>query len=183
MKKVVMSLVVSALTVASVYAQRNTVLVYGAVNAQSSKPVNGTKVNSFNFSPAVGYQFNDNWTAGLALSSESSKTTTSLGDVKSSAFAVGPFIRYAVPLSDIFAVYGQFNADVLSGKTGDVRTNGFRGTFFPAIGVNMKNGFALNFSFGGLSYASQKAKGASESATHFDINFGSGAGFGISKNF
>ena len=78
-----MSLLVSALSVAGVYAQKNTVLVYGAVGAQSSKPVNGTKVNSFNFSPAVGYQFTDNWTAGLALSSENSKTTTSLGDIKS----------------------------------------------------------------------------------------------------
>jgi hypothetical protein len=184
MKKVVMSLLVSALSVASVYAQKNTVLVYGAVGVQSNKPVNGAKVNTFNFSPGVGYQFNDNWTAGLALSSQSSKTTTSLGDLKTSTFAVGPFVRYAMPLSDIFAVFGQFNADVLSGKTGDTRTNGFRGTFFPAIGVNMKNGFALNFSFGNLSFVSQKAKGASESSTQFDINFGTGAGYvGISKNF
>ncbi|RAJ94573.1 outer membrane protein with beta-barrel domain [Larkinella arboricola] len=183
MKKVVMSLLVMALSVTGVFAQRNTVLVYGTVGATSHKQVNGTKTNTFNFSPAVGYQFNDNWTAGLTLSTESANTRTSLGESKSSAFGVGPFIRYAVPLSDIFALYGQFNADVLSGKAGDVKTNGFRGTFFPAIGVNMKNGFALNFSFGGLSFASQKVKGASEKTTDFNLNLGSGASFGISKNF
>lgn len=178
-----MSLLVSALSVAGVFAQSNTILVGGSLGASSQKQVSGTKTNAFHFSPTVGYQFNNNWTAGLSLSSESSKTTTTLGDTKNSTFAVGPFIRYAVPLSDIFALYGQFNADVLSGKSGDLKTNGFRGTFFPAIGVNMKNGFALNFSFGGLSFASQKAKGASESATNFGLSFGTGASFGISKNF
>ncbi|RRB06510.1 outer membrane beta-barrel protein [Larkinella rosea] len=184
MKKVMLSLLVSALSVASVYAQKNTVLVYGSVNAESQKQVNGSKVNSFNFSPAVGYQFTDNWTAGLALTTGSMKATTSVGgEVKTSSFAVGPFIRYAMPLSDIFALYGQFNADILSSKTAGVTSNGVRGTFFPAIGVNMKNGFALNFSFGGLSFASQKPKGASDSMTDFKFNFGSGAGFGISKNF
>lgn len=183
MKKAVMSLLVMALGITGVYAQRNTVLVYGAVSAASHKQANGTKASQFSFSPAVGYQFTDNWTAGLTLSTESTRTQTSLGEAKSSAFAVGPFIRYAVPLSDIFALYGQFNADVLSGKVSDVNTTGFRGTFFPAIGVTMKNGFALNFSFGGLSLATQKAKGDSENTTDFVLNFGSGASFGISKNF
>jgi hypothetical protein len=180
MKKLMMSLLVSALTVAGVYAQKNTVLVYGSVGTTSQKLADGSKTSTFNFSPAVGYQFNDNWTAGLTLSTQSMKWED---DSKTSTFGVGPFIRYAMPLSDIFAVYGQFNANVLSGKSGDIKSSGFGGTLFPAIGVNMKNGFALNFSFGGLSIASMKAKGASESASSFDFNFGSGAGFGISKNF
>jgi hypothetical protein len=183
MKKLMMSLLVSALGVAGVYAQSGTVLVYGSVTGESQKQADGSKVNTFVFSPAVGYQFTKNWTAGLTLSTGSWKTTVMGTETKTSTFSVGPFIRYAVPLSDIFALYGQFNADVLSGKTGGVTSNGFRGTFFPAIGVNMKNGFALNFSFGGLSFASQKPKDSSESMTDFKINFGSGASFGISKNF
>ncbi|MFC5408801.1 outer membrane beta-barrel protein [Larkinella bovis] len=178
MKKLMMSLLMSALTVIGVYAQSGTVLIYGSIAATSQKSATGVKTSSFTVSPAVGYQFNDHWTAGLTLSSQSWKNGT-----KSSTLGVGPFIRYAVPLSDIFAVYGQFNATALSGKTGDVKTSGFGGTFFPAIGVNMKNGFALNFSFGGLSFSSQKPKGASASITNVDFNFGSGAGFGISKNF
>ncbi|GAB3903587.1 outer membrane beta-barrel protein [Larkinella knui] len=180
MKKVVMSLLVSALSMASVYAQKNTVLVYGSINAESQKLSSGTKTSTFNFSPAVGYQFNDHWTTGLTLAT---KTGKDFSGVKTSTFGVGPFVRYAMPLSDIFAVYGQFNADYLSGKAGDLKMSGFGGTLFPAIGVNMKNGFALNFSFGGLSFASQKVKGASKSTTDVNFNFGSGAGFGISKNF
>lgn len=183
MKKVLMSLLVFAMTVASVYAQKNTVLVYGSVEASSQKQTSDTKTSRFSFSPAVGYQFTDNWTAGLTLSTQSWNAKNAGVETKSSAFGVGPFIRYAYPLSDIFAVYGQFNADILSGKTGDVKTSGFRGTFFPAIGVNMENGFALNFNFGNLSFGTQKAKGASESTTDFNFGFGSGAGFGISKNF
>ncbi|GAB3257893.1 outer membrane beta-barrel protein [Larkinella harenae] len=183
MKKGMMSLLVLIATTASVFAQKNTVLVYGSVGATSQKLANDAKTTSFNFSPAVGYQFNDNWTAGLTASTQSGTTKIANTETKSSFFGIGPFVRYAVPLSDIFAVYGQFNADVLSGKAGDLKTNGFRGTLFPAIGVNMKNGFALNFNFGGLSFASQKTKGASASTTNFDFNFGDGAGFGISKNF
>lgn len=101
--------------------------------------------------------------------------------MKSSSFGAGPFIRYAYPLSDIFAVYGQFNANFLSGKTAGVKSNGFQGTLFPAIGVNLKNGFALNFNFGSLGFGSNKVKG-SDAATNFGLSFGSGAGFVISKN-
>lgn len=60
---------------------------------------------------------------------------------------------------------------------------GFGGTLFPAIGVNLKKGFALNFTFGGLSFVSSKTKGESGRATDFTLGFGSGAGLGISKNF
>ena len=168
---------VSALTA---QAQSNSILVYGNLGVNSSKSAAGIKTNSFSFSPAVGYQWNDHWTAGVNLKTESWKTGSP--EVKSSAFGAGPFIRYAYPLSDIFAVYGQLNTNFLSGKTAGVKMNGAEATLFPAIGVNLKNGFALNFNVGSLGFTSAKVKGQ-EKSNSFGLNFGSGAGFGISKNF
>jgi hypothetical protein len=178
MKKVILGLIFTLTGIVGVQAQSNTLLVYGNVDFDSHKTGNA-KTNSFNFSPGVGYQWNDNWTGGLNLSVGNAKNATN----KVSTFSVGPFIRYTQPLNDIFAVYGQLNTNYLSGKAGNVTVSGFGASLFPAIGVNLKNSFALNFTFGSLNFSSQKADGAADATTDFGLSFGNGAGFGISKNF
>ena len=179
MKKFFFSLVLACAGL-SAYAQSNSILVYGNLGINSSKSPSDIKTTSFSFSPAVGYQWNDHWTGGINLQTTSGKTGSP--EIKTSSFGAGPFIRYAYPLSDIFAVYGQLNTNFLSGKTADVKMAGFESTLFPAIGVNLKNGFALNFNFGSLGFATGKVKGQNKTNS-FGLNFGSGAGFGISKNF
>ncbi|TDE17409.1 outer membrane beta-barrel protein [Dyadobacter psychrotolerans] len=163
------------------HAQSNSLLVYGNLGINSGESAADVKTNSFLFSPGVGYQFNDHWTAGANMKTESGKSGAP--QIKTSAFSAGPFIRYAYPLSDIFAVYGQLNTNWASSKIADLKSNGFEGMLFPAIGVNLKNGFALNFNFGSLAITTGKVKGQSGSSSQFGLNFGSGAGFGISKNF
>ena len=180
MKKTLLSIIL-AFTTLGAYAQSNSLLVYGGLGINSEKSADNIKSNSFSFSPAAGYQWNDHWTGGVNLKVASGKTGSP--EIKSSSFGAGPFIRYAYPLSPIFAVYGQLNANYLSSKIAGLKGTGFEGTLFPAIGVNLKNGFALNFNFGSLSLVTSKMKGASESSSNFGLNFGSGAGFGISKNF
>ncbi|SFD12060.1 outer membrane beta-barrel protein [Spirosoma endophyticum] len=178
MKKVGLLLFIAAMSTVRVKAQSNTLLVYGNVGFDSQK-VNGVTYTNYSFAPGVGYQWNDHWTAGVNLNLNGAKDTD-----KSSNVAIGPFIRYTQPLAGIFAIYGQFNANYLSGETTNTTSyTGFQGTLFPAIGVNLKNSFALNFTFGSLSFSSQKFAGIPESATSFHVAFGSGAGFGISKNF
>ncbi|WP_460908404.1 outer membrane beta-barrel protein [Spirosoma areae] len=179
MKKVIFGLLLTVAGMGRIQAQSNTLLVYGNVGYDSQKAGNARATDSFNFSPGVGYQWNDNWTAGLNLGI----SNASSGTAEASAFSVGPFIRYTQPLAGPFAIYGQLNANYLSGKAGNTTLNGFGATLFPAIGVDLKKGFALNFTFGSLSFTSQKVEGAPESTTNFHVGFGSGAGFGISKNF
>lgn len=164
----------------AVMAQNSTLLVYGSIDITSSKASTGVKSNAFSFSPGVGYQFNAHWTTGANWAVRSTKTGEP--EIKTSSFSAGPFIRYAYPLSDIFAVYGQFNANYLTGKSGGIKSNGFSAQIFPAIGVNLKNGFALNFNFGSLGIVNSKPKSGA-TATNFTFSFGSGAGFGVSKNF
>jgi hypothetical protein len=166
-------------SVCTSYAQQNTWLVYGNIDARGYKN-DAIKNNSFSITPGIGYQWDDHWTGGLNLGVNTSKMGSPA--IKTSSFTVGPFVRYAYPLSDIFAVYGQLNTNLLSGKTAGIKTNGFASQLFPAIGVNLKNGFALNFNFGSLDFTTNKMKGH-DSVNNFGISFGSGAGFGISKNF
>ena len=165
-------------------AQEGTVLVYGNVGYNSTKPAGDEATNSFSFNPGVGYQFDDNWTVGanLGLSSESQD-----GD-KFTSFSAGPFVRYSESLSNTFAIYMQLQGGFVSGKfetedQADVKTNGFNAGLFPAVFINVNKSFGLNFSFGGINYETLKFEGASEGSSIFDFNFGQTINIGISKNF
>ena len=104
-----------------------------------------------------------------------------------SAYTIDPFIRYSKSLSSIFSIYGQLQAGYAHGST-DLGSgaNGFNLQIFPAIFANIKNGFGLNFNFGGIQYISVTEKdntGLSASSKAFSFTFGQGMNFGISKNF
>ncbi len=187
MKKVLFVALVLVSISQLVNAQTGSLLVGGSIDIGSTKQPstpNNTKISNFNFSPTVGYQFTDNWTAGLVADIGSSKYTNSANvSTKTNSFDIGPFIRYAKSLSGVFAVYGQ-----LQGAFGSSKTTGFSSTTtaavsaFPAIFINVKNGFGLNFNVGGISYNSSKPSGVG-STNVFDLNFGKEVGIGISKNF
>ncbi len=164
-------------------AQTGTVLVGGNVGIAT----NSDDQTSLNFNPFVGYQFNNNWTAGLAFGLASQKQDDAGDTYKTTALAVGPFVRYTHSISDIFSVFGQFEAQYVNAKSKFNSTtvgegNGFGLNLYPAVFVNVKNGFGLNFDFGGINYASVKPKGGS-AENAFQFNFGKTINIGISKNF
>ncbi|MBK7885071.1 MAG: porin family protein [Chitinophagaceae bacterium] len=169
----------------------NTVLLYGNLGFSSTKEANETKVSSFDFNPGIGYQFNDNWAAGLAVRVGLDKTDPKGDDneTKSNDFELGPFVRYTQPLSNIFNVFGQldlgFKASKVDppGDNNEVKSSGFYGQIAPAIQVNVKNWFALNFGFGGLRFDSDKVEDADNAKTSIKFDFGQQVNIGISKNF
>ncbi len=167
-------------------AQNGSVLVYGNLSVNTNKSATDVKQTSFQFMPGIGYQFNDNWTAGANIGIGSYKYTPVTGaSTTTNTFAAGPFLRYTQPLSNIFSVFGQLDATFGNSKTnnGGTESNSFNLGITPYAAINLKNNFALNFSFGGLSYETNKVKGASKSSNSFGLTFGQGASFGISKNF
>ncbi len=192
MKKLVVVAILFAGLTQAANAQKGSILLYGNIDAGSNKDNNVSSTNSsFDFNPGVGYQFSNNWTAGLQLAIGSSKYDNGSGTVtKNSNFNVGPFLRYSKSLGDIFSVYGQLNVDYLSSKvqntvssiTTSVTTSGVMAGIVPAISVNVHKGLALNFNVGGLSYQTTKASSA-KSVDKFVFNFGQQVGIGISKNF
>ena len=181
MKKIIFSAIIVVTAAISAKAQTGSILVYGNVGiSTTSSGGSGNAKSTFSYiSPAVGYQFNNNWTAGLALGYSNANS-----DYTDQQFSVSPFIRYAKTISPIFSIYGQFQAGYVHrvDDPGSNKSNGFNAQLFPAVFINVKNGFGLNFSFGGLSYDSEKQSG-SPAINSLALTFGSGASFGISKNF
>lgn len=189
-------MIMTAVMVASVMAasaQKSTLLVGGNVDFTSAKDKNfDSKSNSFELNPTIGYQFNNNWTAGITGTIGTDKTESLNTENKQTLFAGGPFIRYAHPMSETFAVYGQLEGLFGGGKNTTTITapsssfsakyNKTQINLFPALFINFKKSFGLNFNIGGLSYESLKFKGA-KSSTGFNFNFGKVVGIGISKNF
>lgn len=196
MKKFVLTLMAAAGFTAAANAQAGSILVYGNAGISSEKNEVGsaeTKTFSGQFNPGVGYQFNDNWTVGLNINFAGEKETDAADNVKkNTGYMVGPFVRYTQPLSNIFSVFGQANVGYLGGKTKNEPKvgastedtyNGFRAEAFPAIGVNVKNGFALNFGFGGIAFNTRSWDKADATTTGFSLTFGQQVNVGISKNF
>ena len=195
MKKTLMILALAMFSYAN--AQKGTVLVSGNVGYSSQKSGNsgGQDYDSFNFSPKVGYQYNDNWTIGVESSINNSKTTSTMGDNKSNGFSVGSFIRYSKPINEIFSFYsdlgiGYHNADQsyttggFNSSTNTNKADGFYVGVTPALFLNIKKGFGLNFNIGGLGYNTLKNTTSNGSdSKNFNFSLGQAFSVGISKNF
>jgi hypothetical protein len=180
MKKIILSIALLGSLAASSFAQKGTVLLYGSVgNSRVSN--NGNTINKdFHFSPAIGYQFDDNFTAGITADYNSAGVgTTTTQD----AILVGPFLRYAQSLSPIFMVYGQLGAGFGSDNAGTASTGLTNVNLFPAVFVNLKKSFGLNFDFGGFNYDNVRPSGAANPTNYVGFNFGRTMNIGISKNF
>jgi hypothetical protein len=206
MKKTLIVLALAMVSFAN--AQKGSILVMGSVGFDSSKQEFGTtedKTNTFNFSPKVGYQFNDNWTVGIEGSVAGSKDDhTALNGAgiletstdKTTTFRVGPFVRYSKPLNETFSAYVDMGVGFQSAKMTSETPAGPFGTLSvtqkgdgvyvgitPAIFINVKKNFGLNFSIGGLGYETFNLNNNGGDNSHFYLNFGQTVNIGISKNF
>jgi hypothetical protein len=208
MKKVVFALFILTGIAKYSSAQNGSLLVYGNANFASSTDSFAFKSNSYSINPGIGYQFSDNWTAGINIAFGKTKSETPLNSSATTVpsgnynttnfFNFGPFLRYTYSFNSIFSLYGQAEFNSISGTTSPYALvsgtyKGYSADLFPAIGVNIKHGFAINLSFGGIYYQSKTYTGAiyngpgsippPSSSSQFAVTFGQGATFGISKNF
>jgi len=193
MKKMLLILALAMVSFAN--AQKGTILVGGNIGYTSEKidrEITPAKNNIFEFSPKVGYQFHDNWTAGVEFSLESSKTNLGEGEGKANTFKAGAFVRYTMPLSETFSVFADLGAGFQNQKiknyengslVSDNKADGFYTGITPALFINMKKGFGLNFSIGGLEYETLSYDNDDADYSRFFVNFGKTVNIGISKNF
>ena len=190
-----MLLILALAIVGYANAQKGTVLVGGNIGFTSEnvdQQNDERKTNSFVFSPKVGYQFTDNWTLGGEFAITTSKSTALNSESKYRDFRVGAFARYTMPLNETFAVFADLGAgfqnrtnknymdDILSS---DSKADGFYTTLTPALFINMKKGFGLNFSIGGVEYQTLKFDENETKYNSFSFNFGKTVNIGVSKNF
>lgn len=178
-------------------AQKGTILVGGNISYNSNKVDREdapAKTDAFAFSPKVGYQFHDNWTAGVEFALVSSKSTLGEGEGKSNDYKIGGFVRYTYPLNETFSVFADLGVGYQNQKNKSYEngaltsTNEGKGIYTgitPALFINMKKGFGLNFSIGGLGYETLNydISGSDVDSSQFYFNFGKTVNIGISKNF
>ncbi len=193
------SLLIFALTVFSfANAQKGTVLVLGNVGYYSQKTGdsgNPPTQKTFNFSPKIGYQYNDNWTVGVESSIANSKQTYTSAEYKSNNFSVGGFLRYSKPLGGIFSAYadlgvGYQNVEQTQYNGGidpflsTTKANGIYVEVTPALLLNISKGFGLNFNIGSIGYGSlNNSTNNGTDTKNFNFSFGQAFSVGISKNF
>jgi len=184
MKKIVIGvLFVSGLTFAS-QAQKGSTLAYGAMGIRTEKQPNDAKTTVFSVYPGVGYQFSKNWTAGVSGGFGQEKFEPETGnESKSDTYRVGGFARYTYTFNSIFSLFAQGDVYYHGKKVQDVTSDGVGFALTPAIGINISNNFALNVSFGNISYESIKVKDAEKGTRTFDADFGNEIRIGVSKNF
>lgn len=212
MKKLLLSLLAIG-AIATAHAQDHSILVYGnAGYDRSTSDVYGSQTSntSWNVNPGIGYQFNNHLTVGVTggYSHENmanpyvvlSNGTATTESSTQSSWNLGAFFRYTQWLGNIFFVYGQINMGYLDNAASTQNipfnsipyysetpaTNGIQTQLFPGVGVNVYKGFALNFSFGGISYSSVSSKTVSVNGTttsdHFNVTLGQQINIGVSKN-
>ncbi|KUJ63657.1 hypothetical protein AR687_00270 [Flavobacteriaceae bacterium CRH] len=174
MKKLLLAVVLFVTTIAS--AQKGSILLSGNVGFASEK-IGDLKKEGFDFSPKVGYQFTNNWTAGVEGSIMNYKESNTK---RVEAYKIGAFTRYSLPLSELFSFYTDLGAGYQDTTLNDAK--GMYANITPAIFINVKRGFGLNFSIGGAYYENLCGKGTPRQE-NIGFNFGKSFTLGISKNF
>ena len=184
MKKVLFAMLILASFTSQ--AQKGDILVGGNIGYSSNNNSGISKTSNFTFTPTVGYFFSNTWSGGLVANIGSGKvtdeTTTPNTVTNSSNFAIGPYVRYTQNISKIFGIYYQAQGLFGSSKYGGAKTSTTNINLFPAIFLNVKNGFGLNASFGGINFGSSKPSGGS-SDNSFNISLGQVLSVGVSKSF
>lgn len=196
MKKMLVVLALAMVSFAN--AQKGSILVMGSVNYESQNVSNSgseDKSSSFGFAPKVGYQFHENWTAGIEAGVGTDKREFNDNTQnKVNNFSLGGFLRYSKPLNQTFSAYADLGVGYQSVKNtfpvgGFLATNegdGFYVGVTPAIFINVNKGFGLNFNVGGIGYNTYNFDGNNgngDNVKNFNISFGQAFSVGISKNF
>ncbi|PKB17208.1 outer membrane beta-barrel protein [Flavobacterium sp. 5] len=198
MKRIFVVLALAIVSFAN--AQKGTVLLMGTVSYSSQKQKSGNPEtrftqSEFSFYPKVGYQFANNWTIGGEAGISSGRNEYTNQESKRNNCSFGAFVRYSKSLSDLFLIYADLGTgyrtykDTSSNDFSDptnytYKTNGFYATIMPVLAINIKNGFALNFGFGGLNYSTtNRTNSNGYKETGFNFNFGQSFTVGISKIF
>jgi hypothetical protein len=174
MKKLLLLVALFVATVSN--AQKGALLVGGNI-AFTSEKIGDLKSTNFEFAPRVGYQFADNWAAGVEGSIINVDTD---GLQKSERYKAGAYFRYTTALTDTFSFYADLAGGYQTNSINDAK--GMYASFTPNLSINVKNGIALNFSVGGINY--DNIDGHNDARQErFGFDFAKTFSVGISKNF
>jgi len=194
-------------TPASVGFKAGDVMITGTLGFGTAK-TGEVKTTTFDFTPMAGYFVNNNIAVGMALGYNTQKDEATgyyydpFGneyyglDQKRTSFSVGAFGRYYFTPANKFSIFGQLGASYQFSKYeyavdygAEEKNNGFVVAVAPGINYFISNHFALEATFGILSYTTSKpdydAMYVDETSTNtfnFGLNF-SDINFGLVYKF
>lgn len=152
------------------------VFISGSVGFGTSKYTqnNNYKEDSFTIAPRAAYFVTENIAVGVGLGYSSSKiqATEASEAAKVDMFSVGAFGRYYFTPASKFSVFGHLGFDYANSKNKatDLKVNAFAVEVAPGVNYFFNKNFAVEATWGVLSYASAKAdvEGA-EASTNFNL--------------
>lgn len=151
------------------------VFIEGGLKYNSQKEGDQT-TSGFGIAPSVGYFFTENVAAGVSISYESAKVSTSGGgSVSADVFGFGAFGRYYFTPASRFSVFAELGVDYSTADAGSYKVNTLGVGLRPAVSFFLNENFLLSAKLGGLGYSSSKADfTGAEAITSF--------GFGLDLN-
>jgi len=185
MKKLMMTVCLMLLSGAFVYSQtdQGTMYLGGSLNLgfgstknkAGSNSTDGPKTFNFGINPKCGYFIADNLMIGLGLgyNMQSVKTTDVINDeekLTTTAFNVGPFIRYyMLPVKtmgffvdgNVAMGFGKLKDEVTDGgttTTDEIKMSAFVVGITPGVVIFIGEKVSLEATFGGLSFMSSTDK-------------------------
>lgn len=182
-------------TTASEGFKQGDAFISGSVGVSTQK--NGDlKASSFNVSPSVGYFVNNNIALGVSLgynhSNQDYRDVTVDYERKTSTFTAGVFGRYYLMPASKFSVFGQLGVNYATSKATIERFdsedtyNTFGVLIAPGINYFISDHFALEATFGLLSYTTAKPDVDYDIDSTDTFNFGlnlSNINFGLIYKF
>ena len=157
---------------------KGNVFITGAVGVSSEKEADVT-FSGFTFAPKAGYFVTNNIAIGLGLGFESSKEDNGVNRLnKDNAFSVGAFGRYYFTPGSQFSIFGQLGFDITSTKSTEevvigpittiteFKSNGFNVALAPGVNYFLSKHFAVEATWGILSYNTDKPDVAGADATN-----------------
>ncbi len=156
--------------------------ISGALGYSSVSYPDHSEEQNFTISPRFGYFLNDFIALGARLGYALQDRKNTLGHrvADNSTLTIGVFGRYYLLPGSKFSIYGELGVGFGATKNiADDWTNGVNAWFSPGLSYFVGRHFALEASFGVLSYHTVNAQGVSGSTHSFeagidleDINFG-----------
>lgn len=144
----------------------------GLLGYKTSSDANKTKETEFRFSPRIGYFINDFVAVGGRLGYSYGKTKDASGvkTLENNSFTAGVFGRYYLLPGSQFSVFGELGLGFGSTKDmNDKWTHGVNAMFAPGLSYFLGKYFALEASFGILSYNTVSPHGKPGSTHSFDV--------------
>jgi hypothetical protein len=150
------------------------VFITGSFNVGSSKyTANGNyKENTFSFSPKVGYFVSENIALGLGLGFATSKVEENEGDEASkvNTTSIEAFGRYYATPGSKFSLFGQLSVGYATVDYDAFKVNAYGVELAPGVSYFLNDSFAMEASWGALSYASAKADvDGAENSNEFNL--------------